>query len=205
MRHAKSRATARGRPAAWTEDRGLSERCITFGLPNLLAGYNSYYQIFQTDDHVVIQQELIHTTRVIPLDDRPHVRDEIRQWHGDARGHWEGATLVVETSNFNSGKRWRSVGAGAQTDPEGLDSVVGVYDSTKSLTLVERFTRVDAATLEYEYTVTDPETWTRPWTAVQSLRKNPEPLFEYACHEGNYAAANMLAGARQDEAAAAGR
>ena len=84
---AASREAGRGRPAAWTDNRGLSERCITFGLPNLLAGYNSYYQILQTADHVVIEQELIHTTRIIPLDERPHVADDIRQWHGDSRGH----------------------------------------------------------------------------------------------------------------------
>ena len=98
---AASAAAGRGRPAAWTVDRGLSERCITFGLPNLLAGYNSYYHVLQTRDHVVIEQELIHTTRIIPLDGRPHVAGDIRQWHGDSRGYWDGDTLVVETRNYS--------------------------------------------------------------------------------------------------------
>ncbi len=140
---------SRGRPAAWTEDRGLSERCITFGLPNLLAGYNSYYQIFQTADHVVIEQELIHTTRIIPLDGRPHVSDEVRQWHGDSRGRWEGDTLVVETrnfsprSNFRGGPRApaprRAVHAGG-AGPDGLrvhggrsDDVDGAVDRPRAV------------------------------------------------------------------------
>ena len=98
---AETARAGRGQPAAWTDDRGLSERCITFGLPNLLAGYNSYYQILQTADHVVIEQELIHTTRIIPLDGRPHIDGDIDQWHGNSVGRWDGDTLVVETKNLS--------------------------------------------------------------------------------------------------------
>ena len=173
---------SRGRPAAWTEDRGLSERCITFGLPNLLAGYNSYYQIFQTPDHVVIEQELIHTTRIIPLDGRPHVSDEVRQWHGDSRGGWEGDTLVVETRNFSPRSNFRG--------------------AREHLHLVERFTRVGPNRMDYEFTVVDPTTWTAPWTARVPWTRTDEPMFEYACHEGNIGMEGILAGARVEEAAA---
>ena len=169
----------RGRPAEWTENRGLSERCITFGLPNLLSGYNSYYQIFQTTDHVVIAQELIHTTRIIPLDDRPHVHDDIRQWHGDSRARWEDDTLVVETKHFSQQSNFRN--------------------SHEHLQLVERFTRVGPDELHYEFTVTDPTTWTQPWTALVTWKLTDEPMFEYACHEGNLGMAGILSGARADE------
>ena len=175
----------RGRPAVWTEDRGLSERCITFGLPNLLAGYNSYYQIFQTADHVVIEQELIHTTRIIPLDARSHVSDEIRQWHGDSRGRWEGDTLVVETRNFSPLSNFRG--------------------AREHLQLVERFTRVGPDAMHYEFTVVDPTTWTAPWTALVPWTRTDDPMFEYACHEGNIGMEGILAGARAEEAAAAGQ
>ena len=176
----------RGRPAAWTVDRGLSERCITFGLPNLLAGYNSYYQIFQTADHVVIEQELIHTTRIVPIDGRPHVHDGIDQWHGNSVGRWEGDTLVVETRNFSPQSNFRG--------------------AREHLHLVERFTRVGPDELHYEFTVSDPTVWTAPWTALMQWRRTDEPIFEYACHEGNIGMEGILAGARADEArAAAGR
>ncbi len=175
----------RGRPAVWTEDRGLSERCITFGLPNLLAGYNSYYQIFQTADHVVIEQELIHTTRIIPLDARRHVSDEIRQWHGDSRGRWEGDTLVVETRNFSPLSNFRG--------------------AREHLQLIERFTRVGPDAMHYEFTVVDPTTWTAPWTALVPWTRTDDPMFEYACHEGNIGMEGILAGARAEEAAAAGQ
>ena len=174
----------RGRPAAWTVDRGLSERCITFGLPNLLAGYNSYYQIFQTADHVVIEQELIHTTRIIPLDGRPHVDEDIDQWHGNSVGRWEGDTLVVETRNFSPQSNFRG--------------------ARENLQLVERFTRVEPDELHYEFTVHDPTVWTAPWTALMQWRRTDEPIFEYACHEGNIGMEGILAGARANEARAAG-
>ena len=180
---AADRALAnRGRPAAWTMDRGLSERCITFGLPNLLAGYNSYYQIFQTADHVVIEQELIHTTRVIPIDNRAHVHENIRQWHGNSVGYWEGDTLVVETKNFSPQSNFRG--------------------AREHLHLTERFTRVGPDDLRYEFTVNDPTIWTRPWIAVMQWKRTDAPIFEYACHEGNLGMEGILAGARVEEAKA---
>jgi hypothetical protein len=209
--NAQQRATAsqayrQEHPADSWLDRSTSDRCLlgfNAGPPLNPVGYNQNLQIFQTPDHVVLLTEMVHTARVVPLDGRPPLDGAIRQWSGDARGYWEGDTLVVETSNFNSERRWRSASAGAQTDPEGLDSVVGVYASTKNLTLVERFTRVDAGTLEYEYTVTDPETWTRPWTASIPLQRTDVPMYEYACHEGNLSMYGILAGRRADERAAA--
>ena len=176
---ATRRASNRGKPAAWTNDRGLSERCITFGLPNLLAGYNSYYQIFQTADHIVIEQELIHTTRIIPLDGSNHVNHSIKQWHGDSRGRWEGDTLIVETIHFSP-----------QSDFRGAH---------ENLLLTERFTRVGPEQLQYEFTVDDPTTWTAPWTAVVPWTRTDDPIFEYACHEGNIGMEGILAGARADE------
>ena len=173
----------RGRPAAWTDDRGLSERCITFGLPNLLAGYNSYYQIFQTADHVVIEQELIHTTRIIPIDDRPHIDHDIDQWHGNSVGRWEGDTLVVETTHFSP-----------QSDFRG---------SSENLRLVERFTRVGPDTMHYEFTASDPTVWESSWTALLEWRRTDDAIFEYACHEGNIGMEGILAGARAHEAQAA--
>ncbi len=161
------------------EGRSLWERCLTRGLPRLPDFYNNNALILQTPDHVVVHMEMIHETRVIPLDRRPHLDDGIRQWHGDPRGRWEGDALVVETTNF-SGK----------TNFKG---------SRDGLHLVERFTRADADTLVYEVTVTDPDTWTRPWAARIPIRRSDGPLFEYACHEGNYAMYNTLAGARAEE------
>jgi hypothetical protein len=122
---------------------------------------------------------MIHAVRVVPLDGRPSLNDAIRQWSGDARGHWEGETLVVETSNFRDERRWRG--------------------SSQNMKLVERFRRLDADTLEYTYTVTDPETWTSPWTASIPLRLSKLPLYEYACHEGNYSMPNLLSGQRAAE------
>ncbi len=139
-------------------------------------------QLFQTPDHVVLLTEMVHTVRVVPLDGRAPLKESIRQWSGDSRGHWEGDTLVVETSNFNDERRWRG--------------------STTNMQLVERITRVDADTLEYEFTVTDPETWTISWTASVLMRRTDAPMYEYACHEGNYAMPNILAGQRAEEKAA---
>ena len=181
---AASAAAGRGRPAAWTVDRGLSERCITFGLPNLLAGYNSYYHILQTADHVVLEQELIHTTRIIPLDGRPHVAEDIRQWHGDSRGYWDGDSLVVETRNFSPDSDFRG--------------------SREHLHLVERFTRVGPDEMHYQFTVNDPTTWTEPWTALIPWKLTDDAIFEYACHEGNIGMEGILSGARADDAEAAG-
>ncbi|MYI75546.1 MAG: hypothetical protein F4057_09605 [Acidobacteria bacterium] len=173
----------RGQPAAWTEDRGLSERCITFGMPNLLAGYNSYYHIFQTADHIVIEQELIHTTRIIPLDGRPHIDADIDQWHGNSVGRWEGDTLVVETKNFSPKSNFRG--------------------SSDGLHLVERFTRVGPDDMHYEFTVNDPSVWNAPWTALLEWKRTDDAIFEYACHEGNIGMEGILTGARADDARAA--
>jgi len=160
-------------------------RCIlgfNAGPPFTPSAYNNNVQVFQTPDHLVIMTEMVNTARLIPLDGRPRLHPGVKQWSGDSRGYWEGDTLVIETRNFDQKRRWRN--------------------STESMRLVERLTRVDAATLEYRFTVTDPETWTSPWTAAVPLVLNPEPMFEYACHEGNYSMPVMLAGARVEEAAA---
>ena len=175
-------------PADSWLDRSTSDRCLlgfNAGPPLNPGGYNQNLQIFQTPDQVVLLTEMVHTARVVPLDGRPPLDDAIRQWSGDAHGHWEGDTLVVETSNFNDERRWRN--------------------SSESLTLVERFTRVDADTLEYEYTVTDPETWTSPWTASIPLRRTDVPMYEYACHEGNHSMYGILGGQRAEDQAAAAK
>ena len=186
LRGAAWRASQRGRAADSWENRNAFDRCIlgfNAGPPITPGGYNQNVQLFQTPDHVVLVTEMVHTARVVPLDGRPVLTDRIRQWSGDSRGHWEGDTLVVETSNFNAERRWRG--------------------STPNMKLVERFTRIDADTLEYEFTVTDPETWTTPWTAQIPMRRSDLTLFEYACHEGNHSMEGILAGARADEKAAA--
>jgi len=183
-------AYRREHPADSWLDRSAFDRCIlgfNAGPPITPGGYNQNLQVFQTPDHVVLLTEMVHTVRVVPLDGRPTLPDDVRQWSGESRGRWEGDTLVVETSNFNDQRRWRG--------------------TTRNMTLVERLTRVDADTLVYEYTVDDPETWTRPWTASLPMRRAEEPLYEYACHEGNYSMPGILGGHRMDElaAAAAGR
>ena len=134
---------------------------------------------------LVLVTEMVHTVRVIPLDGRPHLDQDIRQWSGDSRGHWEGDTLVVETGNFTDTTRWRG--------------------STENRRLVERFTRSNVDTLIYEFTVTDPDTWTSPWTASVPMRRNDGAMYEYACHEGNYSLEGMLAGARAEEKAVAAK
>ncbi|MXZ72329.1 MAG: hypothetical protein F4Z04_12625 [Acidobacteria bacterium] len=165
-------------------DRPLSERCITYGVPSLFAGYNSYYQIFQSRDHVVVLMEMIHDARVIPIDGTPHPNGQIRQLHGDSRGRWEGDTLVVETRNYSR------LGA--------------FWGASEDLVVVERFTRAAPDTIHYEVTFHDETTWTRPWTVMIPLRRSPDPLFEYACHEGNLGMEGILAGYRAEERAATG-
>ena len=176
-------------------DRNTSDRCIVgfnAGPPITPLAYNQNMQLFQTPDHVVVFTEMVHTARVVPLDGRPALNEGIRLWSGDSRGHWEGDTLVVETANFSNKRRWIPLGSGAAG-----------MGSTANLTLVERFTRVDADTLEYTFTVTDPETWTSPWTVSMPMRGTDAPMFEYACHEGNHSMEGILAGARAEEKAAA--
>ena len=177
-----------GIPAAGPEDRALSERCIlgfNSGPPMGPSAYNNNVQLFQTPNTVVIFNEMIHDARIVPLDGRAHLDAGIRQWMGDPRGRWEGGTLVVETTNFLRETHFAG--------------------SSANLHLVERFTRVDNDTLLYEFTASDPATFSRPWTAQIPMKRSDGPLFEYACHEGNYGMFNLLAGARADDQAAAQR
>jgi hypothetical protein len=167
------------RPADGPEDLSLGVRCLTYGVPRLgglNAGYNSYYQIVQNRDFVAIHSEMIHETRTIPLDGRPHLPGAVRQWLGDSRGRWEGDTLVVDTTNFSPKSSF--------------------MQSRENLHIVERFTRAAADTVHHEITVDDPTTWTRPWSARMTLRRSKDPIFEFACHEGNYAMPGILAGER---------
>ena len=166
------------------EDMTLGVRCITFGVPNTLAGYNSYFQFFQTADHVAILQELIHDVRIIPLEDPAALPDDLRLWHGNSRGWFEGDSLVVETTNYSAGGE----ASGRATD---------------GLKVVERFTRTGPDTMEWEITYEDQATWVRPWTMMIDLARTEEPIFEYACHEGNYGLTNILSGARAQEREAA--
>ena len=168
-----------GRDAHGPEDRGAFERCImgfNSGPPMNPSAYNNNMQLFQTPDHVVILNEMVHDSRVIPLDGSTHLPNHVRQWKGDSRGHWDGNTLVVETRNFT-----------------GKTSVRG---SGPDMRLVERFTRVDADTLRYEYTIADPASYAQPWSVRVDMRRSDSPLFEYACHEGNYGMENLLVSAR---------
>ena len=186
QRAAAARAARAGRgPADSYVDRSLYDRCITRGVPGSMmpAIYGNSYQIAQSPDAVTITYEMIHDTRVIPLDGSPHVSPAIRQYLGDARGHWEGNTLVVETTNFNG--------------------LVPYRGSSEHLKLIERFTPLGPDTLEWSVTFEDPHTWERPWTfAMNLVHDESQPLFEYACHEGNYGLANILTAARAEEAAA---
>ena len=186
----KARARARsqrvsGRPESWLNFPAWA-RCITYhGVPPVSTGYNNTYLILQTSDHVAILVENIHDVRIIPLDGRPQLDERIRQWNGDSRGHWEGDTLVVETANFSDKTEHR-------------------FPSSKNLRAVERFTRVDENTIRNEFTIEDPETYTRPWSAERAMpRLDGYQIYEYACHEGNYAMTNALSGARAEERAAA--
>src|SRR5215831_1034017 len=174
--------TVRG--ADGPEDRSLSERCITFGAPRIQAAYNSYFQIFQTRDYVTILMETIHDARIIPLDGRPHIGQTIRQWLGDSVGHWEGDTLVVDTTNYSPKSDFRG--------------------SHENLHVVERFTRVSPNRIDYEITFNDPTTWTKPWTAMIPLKLSHEEIYEYACHEANEGMLGILAGARAQEQKASG-
>ena len=174
-------------PESYT-DLSNADRCImgfNAGPPITPGGYNQNMQLFQTPDHVALVTEMVHTTRVVPVDGGPVLDDSVRQWSGDSRGHWEGDTLVVQTVNFQNHDAY-STWRGSSTD----------------MKLVERFTRLDADTLLYEFTVSDPSTWTSPWTAQHRMQRNDQPMFEYACHEGNYSMEAMLGGARAVERSA---
>jgi hypothetical protein len=175
-----SESGPRGR-ADGPEDRPLSERCISYGAPRTGAGYNSYLQIIQSPETIIIQQEMIHDARIVHMDGRPHLPSNIRQLHGDSRGRWEGDTLVVETTNF----------------------INGFQGSTPNVKLTESFTRVSPDFINWAITVDDPATWTKPWTFMVRLKGTDALLYEYACHEGNYSMVGILAGARAEEAKAA--
>src|SRR5262245_8717144 len=176
------RANPRGPSDSW-EDRSLYDRCITRGLPGSMmpAIYGNSYQILQTPDYVAIRYEMIHETRIIPLDGRAHVSPKIRTYMGDARGHWEGDTLVVETTNFRDESSYRN-------------------SNSSTLRLVEKFQRVGPASVKWSVTVDDPKTWVRPWTFAMPLTiDDTQPVLEYACHEGNLGLRNILSVARAEE------
>jgi hypothetical protein len=181
QKKAAERAEARRlHPADGPEDRSLNDRCIVRTAPPMLpAGYNNNYQILQSPDYVVILMEMMHDARIIPLTARPHLPGHVRQWMGNPVGHWDGDTLVVETTNFTDRTNFRGSG--------------------ENLRVVERFTRTDADTLLYQFTVEDPASFTRPWSAEIPMKKAPGPLLEYACHEGNYSMFNILSAARAAE------
>ena len=179
---AADRETQLGHPHADSyEDRSLQERCIQSAgtLPILPGPYNNNIQIFQNPGYVAIVNEMIHEHRMVPLDGRPHAGQNLKQWTGDSRGRWDGDTLVVETTNLSPAVNFR--GAGPR------------------LHVVERFTRVAAETLQYEFTVDDPTIWTKPWTAVIPMKQTSEQIYEYGCHEENFAIRNVLRGARSEE------
>jgi hypothetical protein len=172
----KSRARrARGEADSWV-DRSLWERCITRGTPRIPNNYNSNWQIIQTPEHVVIVQEMIHETRIIPLDGRAHLGGHVRQWLGDSRGRWDGDTLVVETMNFNDQAEFRGF-------------------SLRNARLTERFRRTAPDQIDYEFTIEDSSTYTRPWTVSLPMTRGTQS-YEYGCHEGNYGLRNILSGAR---------
>ena len=165
------------------EDLNNVHRCVTTGVPrlggNFGAGPYTFYQLVQTSEYVAFISEAFHDARIIPLDGRPHLHADIRQWNGDSRGYWEGDTLVVETRNFSENSYYRGAAEG--------------------LHLTERFTRSDQDTLSYQMTFADPSTWVSPWTAELPLQRRDQPIYEFACHEGNYSLVGMLRTARLEE------
>jgi len=192
---AEKEAERRREAAESAESRSLAERCIAWGNegpPMLGSTYNANLQILQTPDSVTIAHEIIHGVRSIPLDGRPHLPSAIRQLGGDSRGHWEGDTLVVDSTNFTERTNFRGPPASTRQD----------IFSDENLHVTERFTRTDADTIVYRFTVDDPSVWTKSWSGELLLRKMKGPLLEYACHEGNYGLPNILAGARAAEKAA---
>jgi hypothetical protein len=182
-RQAAKQAANRGHEFDGPENRGLAERCIIWGAegpPMLPIGYNANLQIVQGQGYVAIMQEMIHDVRIIPTDGRPHAPSNVRELMGDSVGHWEGNTLVVDTTNFTDRTAFRG--------------------SSENLHVIEKFTRTDPDTVMYQFTVSDPATWEKSWSAEIPMTKIDGPIFEYACHEGNYGMANNLSGARADDA-----
>ena len=178
-RNAARAAANRGHDLDSAENRPLGARCLMLGqesVPMMAAGYNNNLQIHQGKGYVAIMHEMNHAVRVIPTDGRPHLPQNIRLWRGDPVGHWEGDTLVVDNTNFTDRNPFRG--------------------SSEKLHVVERFTRVSADTIVYQFTVEDPATWDKPWTAEVAWSATDGPIFEFACHEGNYGIVNTLRGAR---------
>jgi hypothetical protein len=180
------------------EHMSVWDRCITRGVPGRMfpAGYNNAYQIVQSAGYVVIMSEMIHDARVIPIDGtiaRAHAPAEVRSWDGDSRGHWDGDTLVVDTTNFN--------GKGSIATSAATGRIKGIPES-QALHVVERFTRTDAGTIRYEVTIDDPNEYTKPWKVSIPLTRDAEyVVYEYACQEGNQAVENILRGARMKDQA----
>lgn len=170
-------------PADSYTDRSLGERCLSFGAPRLGSGYNSYWQIVQARDHVVIYQEMAHDARIVPIVPKPHIDEDIKLWHGDSRGWWEGNTLVIETTNYS----------------EASSSSPGTVNKRN----VERLTRVSDTALQYQLTSYDPGQFTAPYTREIIFDYTDDDIYEYACHEGNYGMLNILRGHRAEEARAA--
>lgn len=194
-RDREKRMEAKAAAAAGPEDLTTWDRCLlgfNAGPPLIGGGYNAYVQLFQTTELVVMHTEMVHDARFIPLDGRPALPSHLRQWKGSSRGRWDGDTLIVETANF------RPEGTGTLSlRGQGLGP-------DENLRLTERFRRIDAETLSYEYTVDDPTVWSRPWTVSMTLLKSDQPIQEYACHEGNYGLSGILSGARAGEKSPAG-
>jgi hypothetical protein len=178
---ARAQAAARqGRgPADRVQDLSLSTRCISGGTPNIRAGYQSYFEITQGPGVVALRTEMIHDARVLPIDSGPHISKAITQYHGDSRAHWDGETLVVDTTNYSPNANFRG--------------------STDHLHTIEKFTRVSRDTIEYSITIDDPTVWSRQWTLMMPLKNTGELMFEYACHEGNYGLRAILSGARAQD------
>jgi hypothetical protein len=187
QKKAAARADARRlHPADGPEDLSLTDRCIARpGPPMVPAGYNNNHRIVQAADYVVIFSEMMHDARIIPLGNRPHLPNNVRQWFGDPRGRWDGNTLVVETTNFTDRTNFRGSG--------------------ENLRLTERFTRIDPDTLLYQFTVDDPESFQRAWSGEIPMKRSEGPIYEYACHEGNYSIVNSLSAVRSEEKAARNR
>ena len=175
----KLRTSGENDEPAGPEDLPLSVRCVTFGSPRTQAAYDSYFQIVQSPGTFAIMQEAIHETRTIPIGASAHLPPNVRQWLGDSRAHWEGDTLVVDTTNYS---------------PE-----TNLNGATQNLHTIERFTRVGQDYINWEITWIDPATWTKQWTEMIRLKRSDNQLYEYACHEGNYGMADILSGARADD------
>ena len=180
---AKRRRMELQRHPAGAEDLGLQDQCLVFvtAVPPMIPySYNSNYQIIQTRDRLVINVEMIHDTRIIPLDGRAHLPSSVKLWLGDSVGHWEGGTLVVDTTNFN--------------DAGGFYGAGGNFGWDRNLHVVERFSLLDANTILYRFEVDDPTAFTRPWKGELTMLRGSGQIYEYACHEGNYALPDLLNG-----------